>query len=803
MHSGGLKRYQSAAITLTRQAEDLNVIKTKGCWGGALTKHPPPQGRQLGTTGRTRSLPTSTSRSTKGPQRDCVRCSASPTWAHSLSVVSTMDEMDPTLTVLESTREMAQQKYLQALEDSITNVEFSAHLTAPRVKQSTMSEVEDSCLQQDLCDLEEESTAAPLHTAQRRQRTALARFVKKVKQRAEAALARAEASNQVQQERGADITPAQEAQEGWRTWSEGSTEHDHGDGQRVGSETSRSAKELVDLPSWLGQRQKRTSVYEGLGYSTTISSFAMSRHWEQRLAHRNVEENLPTTHSERRSADRTRREFRLKEDEEECYTLFNAFDPQATSRALEAYNGGSKGSEKEKLDKLRTAMPKSKVITYKDDEERFFIVDSGTTVTIVSDQGALDDVNLSHIIKIMGFNSSVSRSKGRGTTFGFARSADGRRVVPLKIPNVHHVPGAPHDLLSVSAMTAIGYKFHFKDKDSYIVTPDGDRLELLQDKSLYWLKWRRAIDPNAKRPGVSEDKAKTTSSSLPRKTATGQGAVAPQRAHADQREAPVPSDDASCLKDVSNNVIPPELPPPCAHPSCARCNMSREGGPKAPLMLLHRRLAHWNTELIEKMVKHRAIDVNLSDRARCVCDVCRVSKPTRRHVLREREGLADQVKPFQRVWTDLKGKVCRDFFGNQHLVTFTCEVTRWTCIYFMKNKSDTKKCYKEFLQWVKLQGYKVEFLNSDGGGEYTASENAKIISEFQQISLANGINQNFTSAYTPEMNGVSERLNRVIVEHTRALLLEAGLSKEFWSLALQGNLRPRYIVRYLAVQGTL
>jgi transposase InsO family protein len=200
-------------------------------------------------------------------------------------------------------------------------------------------------------------------------------------------------------------------------------------------------------------------------------------------------------------------------------------------------------------------------------------------------------------------------------------------------------------------------------------------------------------------------------------------------------------------------------------------------------MLLHRRLAHWNEDLLQKMVKHRAVDMVLSDRARCVCDVCRVSKATRRHVADHREHLAEQTRPFQRVWTDLKGKVCRDFFGNQHLVTFTCEVSRWTCIYFAKLKSDVKNRYREFLKWVELQGYKVEQLNSDGGGEYTANENAKVISEFQQISLENGITQNFTAAYTPEMNGISERLNRTIVEHTRALLLEAGLAREFWSLA--------------------
>jgi len=254
--------------------------------------------------------------------------------------------------------------------------------------------------------------------------------------------------------------------------------------------------------------------------------------------------------------------------------------------------------------------------------ERNFIVDTGTTVSLVSDPDTLDDINLSHIIKIMGFNSSVSRSKERGTTFGFARSADERRVVPLRIPNVHHLPGAPHNLLSVSALTATGYVFHFEDKNSYVVTPEGETLELLQANGHYWLKWRRAVDPAAKKLGVAT-------------TTRSDDKVSARRG---EHEAKAGEDRASFLKmiDRAQNVIPAGATSKCTHQGCERCYLARTGGPKAPLMLLHRRLAHWNSDLLEKVVKNRAIDVTLSDRARCVCDVCRVSKPTRRHVPCER-----------------------------------------------------------------------------------------------------------------------------------------------------------------------
>ena len=143
------------------------------------------------------------------------------------------------------------------------------------------------------------------------------------------------------------------------------------------------------------------------------------------------------------------------------------------------------------------------------------------------------------------------------------------------------------------------------------------------------------------------------------------------------------------------------------------------------------------------------------------------------------------TKPFERVWTDLKGKLKADFWGNRYMVTFTCELTRWTVVYFCKYKSDVRHKLVEFLRWVERNGHAVRILNSDGGREYTANENATLVSEFQKICLANNIEQQFTSAYTSAQNGISERMNRTLVEHATCLLYEAGLSPSFWSLAVK------------------
>ena len=106
--------------------------------------------------------------------------------------------------------------------------------------------------------------------------------------------------------------------------------------------------------------------------------------------------------------------------------------------------------------------------------------------------------------------------------------------------------------------------------------------------------------------------------------------------------------------------------------------------------------------------------------------------------------MGDQLRPFQRAWTHLKGRVTRN------TITFTCEATRWAWVGPRKRKSEAKDRCLLFLKWVKIEGFKTELLNSDSGGGYTASENAMAISDFQKASEELGVKKNVTCAHTPD-----------------------------------------------------
>ena len=90
------------------------------------------------------------------------------------------------------------------------------------------------------------------------------------------------------------------------------------------------------------------------------------------------------------------------------------------------------------------------------------------------------------------------------------------------------------------------------------------------------------------------------------------------------------------------------------------------------------------------------------------------------------------------------------------------------------------KKFKEFNALVKNRKNEIMNLNiirSDNGGEYVSQE-------FAEYCQSEGIVRQFTNPTCPEQNGVSERLNRTLMEGARAILYHAKLPLKFWAEAV-------------------
>nr|KAJ0198868.1 hypothetical protein LSAT_V11C600327230 [Lactuca sativa] len=86
--------------------------------------------------------------------------------------------------------------------------------------------------------------------------------------------------------------------------------------------------------------------------------------------------------------------------------------------------------------------------------------------------------------------------------------------------------------------------------------------------------------------------------------------------------------------------------------------------------------------------------------------------------------------------------------------------------------------------------YVDEIFRSDNGGEF-------VNSEMKSFFQTKGIIHQTTCPHTPEQNGVAERKNRILLEITRALLIESQTPKFFWPEAL---VTAAYLVNRLPTQ---
>lgn len=142
------------------------------------------------------------------------------------------------------------------------------------------------------------------------------------------------------------------------------------------------------------------------------------------------------------------------------------------------------------------------------------------------------------------------------------------------------------------------------------------------------------------------------------------------------------------------------------------------------------------------------------------------------------ENLKQTKRPLELIHSDVCGPVETPTWDNKrYILTMLDDYTHFTVIYLLQNKYEVADTIKEYVKLAEARwNTKLAKLRYDNGREY-ANENLK------NWCKKNGIEMDFTIPYTPQLNGKAERLNRTLLEKTRALLAESGLEKEMWGEA--------------------
>ena len=114
------------------------------------------------------------------------------------------------------------------------------------------------------------------------------------------------------------------------------------------------------------------------------------------------------------------------------------------------------------------------------------------------------------------------------------------------------------------------------------------------------------------------------------------------------------------------------------------------------------------------------------------------------------------------IHSDLAGPFPVPSYGNaRYYISFIDDATRCTTIRSLRYKSDAAQAIIDFITALEAQyNCKIKFLRSDNGGKYVNESLSKYLAQ-------KGISHHLTPPYSPESNGVAERLNRSIAEGIR------------------------------------
>lgn len=194
-------------------------------------------------------------------------------------------------------------------------------------------------------------------------------------------------------------------------------------------------------------------------------------------------------------------------------------------------------------------------------------------------------------------------------------------------------------------------------------------------------------------------------------------------------------------------------------------------------LLWHQRLGHINDTGLKKLANGLANGVKIPEQlSKINCLVCSQAKASRKPVAKSTKNRSRVIG--DRFFCDLSGPISPPSYGgSKYMMTMTDDACRKTWGFWLKAKNEAYNKLDNFLAYLKRQFNIIpKYIRTDEGKEF---DNKKL----RNILDRRGIILETTAPYTPEWNGVAERVNRTIMSKARSFLVNSGLPLTLWAEA--------------------
>ncbi|KAJ9554092.1 hypothetical protein OSB04_018137 [Centaurea solstitialis] len=212
--------------------------------------------------------------------------------------------------------------------------------------------------------------------------------------------------------------------------------------------------------------------------------------------------------------------------------------------------------------------------------------------------------------------------------------------------------------------------------------------------------------------------------------------------------------------------------------SASEAYVKRTSKNTSPLVW-HARLGHVGYQLLQQISVQNLLDgvplfkdMNTS----LICAGCQYGKSHRLPFQRSTNQAASML---QLVHSDLMGPIkTPSYSGFQYAMILVDDFSRFTWVYFLREKSESFSKFTQFKQQVEHEfGQKIKCLRTDNGGEYMSKE-------FLAYCEKEGIRRQLTCPNTPQQNGVAERKLAHLTSVCLSWLHAKNLPKELWAEAM-------------------
>ncbi|CAI5726240.1 unnamed protein product [Peronospora farinosa] len=193
--------------------------------------------------------------------------------------------------------------------------------------------------------------------------------------------------------------------------------------------------------------------------------------------------------------------------------------------------------------------------------------------------------------------------------------------------------------------------------------------------------------------------------------------------------------------------------------------------------LWHARMGHLNKDALEKTQRVTTGIPITNFKTKALSSGCLKGKQTVTQFPSHSQTKTSRV--LELVHTDLMGPMkTRSIGGAKYVLNFVDDYSKYVVENFLKKKSEVPRRFESFKTMYENQwGERIKCLRSDNGTEFVN----KAMDTFCQ---RNGIVHQKTVPYSPQQNGVAERMNRTIMEKARSMMHYKGVSTSWWAEAV-------------------